>query len=111
MRDPFRDVEKGTSSFRARTIPRSVDQASRQPRTLDMRRMMRFQQKRPRTHRVNPLIRKRRRLQKATRPLDLSERRGDCVRDGKMRFKGQVKAILEAVTAFLRLAVFAGSSI
>ena len=53
----------------------------RKPRTLDVRRMVRFQQKRPRTHRFNPLIRKRRRLQEATRALDFSERRGDCIRD------------------------------
>ena len=56
-------------------------------RALDVRRMVRTQQKRLRTHRVNPFIRQRRGLQKAPRPLDLRERSGDCVRDCKARCK------------------------
>ena len=60
----------------------------RQPRALDMRRMVRFQQKRPRAHLLDPRIRQRRPFQKPPRPLDLGEGRGDCVRDGKARSKG-----------------------
>ena len=58
---------------------------NRKASPLDMGRMVRFEKKRPRAHRVYPLIRQARSIEEPAGALNLCEGRCDCVRNGEAR--------------------------
>ena len=58
---------------------------NRKASPLDMGRMVRFEKERPRTHRVDPLIRQARSIEEPAGALNLGEGRRDSVRNGEAR--------------------------
>lgn len=61
----------------------------RQPRTLDVRRVMRFEHQRPFTHCQNPVLGQRRGLQEPAGALDPRQRRRDGVGDRELRLQSR----------------------
>ena len=59
--------------------------AEREPRALDVRRMVRLEHERSLAHAANPVLRQLCRFKKPARPLDARERRGDRVGDRETR--------------------------
>ena len=73
-------------SPRQRSRPPAVARLSQhQLNSLDMRRVMRFEQQRPPAHRPNPLVGQMGRIQKPARPLNPRQPGGHGVRDGEAR--------------------------